>query len=238
MKTENICRIFVSKFGAVGSAVMIIVFFAAANKFWSYGPLDNIDRLKTVHLADSGSSGKTFRLKGTVAYMFRTQNDLLIVTLKAQNEDVSIQMPLWPSSGKLPRLRSGDTVELVGNLGRYRGKPQLNPLSSEHIRIIDETDYSGAVPLAEAITRLNETLIIGPVEGVEALPFLSKKSGREHLRLSVRDGDVEAEGIIFSGNWDDLDVEVLKSGQPVYLRAKVASYRGKPNLRTLAVKVK
>ena len=108
----------------------------------------------------------------------------------------------------------------------------------QHIRIIDETDYSRALPLAEAITRLNETLLIGPVEGVKTLPFVSKKSGREHLRLTVRDGDIEVEGIIFSGSWDNQDVEVLKSGRPVYLRAKVAAYRGKPNLQTLAVKVR
>jgi len=238
VKAENFSRIFVSKSGVVISAVIILVFFAAANKFWSYGPLEKIDRLTAGHLADKGSKGQAFRFKGAIAYLFRTQNDLFIVTLKSQNGGVSIQVPIWPSSGKLPRLRRGDTVEIVGNLGRYRGKPQLNPLSSEHIRIIDETDYSRALPLAEAITRLKETLLIGPVKGVKTLPFVSKKSGREHLRLIVRDGDVEAEGIIFSGSWDDLDVEVLESGRLVYLRAKVAAYRGKPNLQTLAVKVR
>jgi len=238
VKTDNFFCIFVSKSGVVISAVIVLCFFAAANKFWSYGPLENIDRLTAIHLADKGSKGRTFRFKGVVHSLFRTQNDLFIVSLKSQNGDVSIQVPIWPSSGKLPRLRRGDTAEIVGNLGRYRGKLQLNPLSSEHISIIDETDYSGAVPLTEAITRLNETLLIGPVEGVKTLPFVSKKSGREHLRLTVRDGDIEVEGIIFSGSWDNQDVEVLKSGRPVYLRAKVAAYRGKPNLQTLAVKVR
>ena len=157
------------------------------------------------------------------------------MSLKSDDEKISIQVPVWPSFGELPRVRRGDTVEIVGNLGKYRGKWQLNPLSTEHIRIIDEQDYSLAVPLSLALKRVNEILLIGPVDAVDAVPFTSK-SGKKHLRIVVRDQAGAAEGIIFEGNWDEIDLETFRKKQTVYLKAKVGIYRGKPSLQTMSVK--
>jgi len=158
------------------------------------------------------------------------------LSLKSDDGKISIQVPVWPSFGELPRVRRGDTVEIVGNLGKYRGKWQLNPLSAEHIRIVDEQDYSLAVPLSQALARIDETLLIGPVDAVDAVPFTSKTSGKKHLRIVVRDQDGDAEGIIFEGNWDEIDLETFRKKQTVYLKAKVGIYRGKPSLQTMSVK--
>lgn len=235
---ETASRSLVNKYSVVISVVLILSCFAAVNKFWSYGQLGQPVHLTSQHLMQSQSRGQAFSFKGVVRYFFRTKNDLLILSLKSKDGDISIQVPIWPSSGGLPRLRRGDTVEIVGNLGKYRGKWQLNPLSSEHIHIIDDIDDSLAVPLSEALKRVNEMLLIGPVETVTAAPFTSKKSGRQHLRIVVRDQDREVEGIIFDGSWDEHDLKKFETSQTVYLRAKMGSYRGKPSLQTMAVKVR
>ena len=229
-------RSYVNKPSIIISVVVILTCFAAVNSHWSYGPLEQTIRLTPEHLLIPESRGQTFLIKGGVTYFFRTKNDLFILSLKSDDEKISIQVPVWPSFGELPRVRRGDTVEIVGNLGKYRGKWQLNPLSTEHIRIIDEQDYSLAVPLSLALKRIDETLLIGPVDAVDAVPFTSKTSGKKHLRIVVRDQDGDAEGIIFEGNWDEIDLETFRKKQTVYLKAKVEIYRGKPSLQTMSVK--
>ena len=229
-------RFYVNKPSVIISVVVILTCFAAVNSHWSYGPLEQTSRLTSEHLLNPESRGRPFLFKGIVTFFFRTRNDLFILSLKSEDGGKTIQVPLWPSFGELPRVRRGDTVEIVGNLGKYRGQWQLNPLSTEHIRIVDEQDYSLAVPLSLALKRIDETLLIGPVEAVEAIPFISKTSGKKHLRIIVRDPDGDAEGIIFEGNWDEIDLKTFRKKQTVYLKAKVGLYRGKPSLQTMSVK--
>ena len=226
---------YINKPSVIISVVIILSCFVAVNNKWSYGSLGEPRHLTSDDLLIPESRGQTFLIKGGVTYFFRTKNDLFILSLKSDDEKISIQVPVWPSFGELPRVRRGDTVEIVGNLGKYRGKWQLNPLSTEHIRIIDEQDYSLAVPLSLALKRIDETLLIGPVDAVDAVPFISK-SGKKHLRIVVRDQDGDAEGIIFEGNWDEIDLETFRKKQTVYLKAKVGIYRGKPSLQTMSVK--
>ena len=227
---------YINKPSVIISVVIILSCFVAVNNKWSYGSLGEPRHLTSDDLLIPESRGQAFLIKGGVTYFFRTKNDLFILSLKSDDEKISIQVPVWPSFGELPRVRRGDTVEIVGNLGKYRGKWQLNPLSTEHIRIIDEQDYSLAVPLSLALKRVNETLLIGPVDAVDAVPFTSKTSGKKHLRIVVRDQDGDAEGIIFEGNWDEIDLETFRKKQTVYLKAKVGIYRGKPSLQTMSVK--
>ena len=164
---------YVNKPSVIISVVIILSCFAAVNNQWSYGSLGETRHLTSDDLLTPENRGQTFLFKGVVAFFFRTRNDLFILILKSDDGKISIQVPVWPSFGELPRVRRGDTVEIVGNLGKYRGKWQLNPLSTEHIRIIDEQDYSLAVPLSLALKRVNETLLIGPVDAVDAVPFTS-----------------------------------------------------------------
>ena len=226
---------YVNKPSVIISVVIILSCFAAVNNQWSYGSLGETRHLTSDDLLTPENRGQTFLFKGVVAFFFRTRNDLFILSLKSEDRKISIQVPVWPSFGELPRVRRGDTVEIVGNLGKYRGKWQLNPLSTEHIRIIDEQDYSLAIPLSLALKRIDETLLIGPVDAVDAVPFISK-SGKKHLRIVVRDQDGDAEGIIFEGNWDEIDLEIFRKKQTVYLKAKVVKYKGKPSLQTMSVK--
>ena len=235
---------YINKPSVIISVVIILSCFVAVNNKWSYGSLGEPRHLTSEDLLTPENRGQTFLIKGGVTYFFRTKNDLFILGLKSDDEKISIQVPVWPSFGELPRVRRGDTVEIVGNLGKYRGKWQLNPLSAEHIRInsaehiriIDEWYYSLAVPLSQALKRIDETLLIGPVDAVDAVPFTSKTSGKKHLRIVVRDQDRDAEGIIFEGNWDEIDLETFRKKQTVYLKAKVGIYRGKPSLQTMSVK--
>ena len=168
---------YINKPSVIISVVIILSCFVAVNNKWSYGSLGEPRHLTSDDLLIPESRGQTFLIKGGVTYFFRTKNDLFILSLKSDDEKISIQVPVWPSFGELPRVRRGDTVEIVGNLGKYRGKWQLNPLSAEHIRInsaehiriIDEWYYSLAVPLSQALKRIDETLLIGPVDAVDAV---------------------------------------------------------------------
>jgi hypothetical protein len=236
---------YVSKLSVIISVIVILTCFAIVNNFWSYGPREETRRLTPEHLLNPQSRGQLFLFKGVVTSSFRTRNDLFILSLKSEDGGKTIQVPIWPSFGELPLVRRGDTVEIDGNLGKYRGKWQLNPLSAEHIRInsaehiriIDEWYYSLAVPLSQALKRIDETLLIGPVDAVDAVPFTSK-SGKKHLRIVVRDQEEEVSGIIYEGSWNEIDLEIFRKKQTVYLKAKVVKYNGKPSIETMSVKLR
>ena len=195
---------------------------------------ERVPALTAGHVVDPRFAGHTFEVVGRVRRVGVTRQGLILVDIHEPEGDVHIGAPVFPSLGCLPvKPVRGDPVRVVGNLGAYQGRPQIRPLSADHLEVVGWS-RAEAVSLAEALGRPDEFLLIGPLTATRVERFTSRR-GLEHLRLrlAVPDGVLpggSVGGIVFEGNRTDCEEALLLSGAPVLVSAKVASFRGAPSL--------
>ncbi len=136
---------------------------------------------------------------------------------------------MFPSAGRLAvDPRRDDVVRVVGNLGTYRGRPQIRPLSARHV----EVRAGDAVALAQARSAPEgRTMRVGPVVAARVLPFAGR-GGRRHLEVEfvAPGGGARTRGVVFAGDWTDETLRLLSSGLPVELVAQRDDYGGEPSL--------
>ena len=206
-----------------------------ANRWWAYSDMQgDLRGLTAGHIADPRSAGTTFRFQGGVKYLRMTPTGIMLIELHDPEGDVHLDVPVFPSLGRLPiKPVRGETVRVTGNLGMYRGQPQLKPLSAAHVEVLTPPAAEQAVPLARATKRTGERLLVGPVKAVGAEPFTSRR-GLRHVRLTLADPAAPAnetvQGVMFQGDRTHHEVQLLSSGAPVIVTAEIDVYQGRPSL--------
>ena len=199
------------------------------NNLYRYPPgLDEAPALRSADIVNPLMAGKPLRLRGEVLNSFTTPHGMVVVTLYDAVEDLNIGAPIFPSFGKLRRrLQRGQQVEIIGSVGFYRGRPQLNPLSTEHVRI--QFDWTSALPVAEAKLLAGKIVQAGPLRITEWEKFRSA-AGKHHIRLTLADDSATVAGILFEGDWNEEDVAMLKAGGQLFVNARVGEFRDLPSL--------
>ena len=227
----------------VASLAALVVLFAANARYVYSDALQQLPPLTAGHIADPRFAGATFRFEGEVRSVGASSQGILFIAAYQAEHDLNIDIPLFPSLGSPPvRPARGDLIRVTGNLGVYRGQPQIKPLSAAHLQVLARSagahdippvqpwDRSvAAVPLAAATARMDETLVVGPLTAIEVEPFTSR-AGRQHVRLALADEEHTAQGIMYEGDWADDHVKLLKSGAPVVVTAEISEYRRRPSL--------
>lgn len=213
------------------AAVFILIGF---NKNYSYGDQASYTKLTAAAIVDPTNQGMTFRLSGHVINTFTTSQGLIILTVQNRAESLTIDVPIFPSIGKLEtKPTTGDAVAVVGNLGQYKGRPQLRPLSAELIEVKSVGTISPelAHKLSDAIKTGSNSgpLLIGPVSAVSSKTFRSK-AGKKHLKVVLKDKTAIAEGIIWESGWDEALRGRLDGGAEFYVYAKVGTFQNQPSL--------
>ncbi len=83
--------------------------------------------------------------------------------------------------------------------------------------------------LEDAIYKIGETLIIGPVFSKGSELFESK-NGSQHLKFQVKNNGLSVSGIIWQGKWDNVTRDIFDTQNPLYLKAKITTYNSAPSL--------
>ena len=230
----------------LASLAALVVLFAANARYVYSDDLDQLPQLTAAHIADPRFAGSTFRLEGQVRRVGTSSQGILFVDIYEPEQDLNIDVPMFPSLGS-PAVRPapGDVVRVMGNLGTYRGQPQLRPLSAAHVEVLAQSARGDtappiqpwnrsapAVPLGAATSRIGETLLVGPLTAIDVEPFTSR-AGRQHVRVvlaDLADAETTAQGIVFQGDWTEDHVALLESGVPVVVTAEIDEYRDRPSL--------
>lgn len=202
---------------------------------YSYPDEAQYPLLGAEHVSAPEHEGMTFQFEGAVIDVFTTKEQLIIVKLKSAAQNVVIDVPIFPSMGTLPQQpQVGDLMKVIGNLGSYKGKPQLKPLTTALITISSLNDAAQdrqeAYSIRQAISEATDagTVLVGPITTLNTSPFISK-SKKEHLRLVITDASGMAEGIMWAGNWNEQMRRTMDQGQPFYASAEVGTFRGQPS---------
>lgn len=226
------------RYPALISAVAALMVLFVSNRLYVYPEsIGKLPVLTAAHIADPRHAGATFRLEGHVKKMSTTWQGIVIIKMHEPEGDVFIDVPVFPSLGCLPvKPMRGETLLVTGNLGMYSGRPQLSPLSAAHVELVARP--ADPVSVAVASARIGATLLVGPVT-VVAAEFFKSRTGQEHLRLALADttGTTVA-GIMYDGKQTECEVDLLLSGNPFLVMAKVGQFKGAPSLnvqRVLAV---
>lgn len=126
--------------GAAGVACCLaaLASLLAATARYEYShAVSDLPRLTARHIADPRFAGSTFRLEGEVRSSRTLPLGIVVIGLYDPAEDIHVDVSVFPSLGSLPAVPSrGETVRVTGNLGMYRGAPQLKPLSAAHVEVL------------------------------------------------------------------------------------------------------
>lgn len=212
----------------------LLVSLFVYNSEYVYGDLkDTVRELSADDLVDPRSVGQTFQMTGTVVDVFRSKNGLVALTVLDKQKNLTLSVPIFASLGRIEQMPSvGSQVLIFGNLGFYKGRAQLKPLSAKHVRVLSASaSEAAAVDLKYAMNNPGQLVLIGPVQVYELSPFVAKKSGKRHLRLTIgQDGQIIS-GICFEGNWSSGLLDKLENAtQNIYVSGTIGEYRGSPNI--------
>jgi exonuclease VII large subunit len=205
-------------------SVLLLFFFVLYHLEYSYAQNSYVD-LTAQHIAEPINQGKTFKLKGEVLSAFTSKHGLKVITLNNKQKNIIIEVVVFPSIGKLKfKPTEGDTVEVRGNLSSYKGKPQLKPLSTLHIELLKK-EKPTLVPLGEAIYKIGEKLLIGPVK-IEVIGSFTSKKGKIHTKLVLDDSKTIVNGIMFNTPENSPKFKLIKKQKLVTINAKVDKHKG------------
>ena len=222
-----------AKFGSIISSVVVVTTLFVVNNRYDYPDfVDDSPQLRSPHIVDPRFTGTTFSVVANTRRVHKSDSGILFIDLHDPVEDIHFGVPVFPSLGCLPvQPGPGDVVRITGSLGSYSGRPQIQPLSKGHVEVLTDPDAIPPIPLTEALGNIGSTLLVGPVWIDSAEPFTSS-TNRKHLRLRLisADGSVTVQGIIFEGNWNNCDLKLLKSGQPVVVNAGITTFQDRPSL--------
>ena len=222
-----------AKFGSIISSVIVVTTLFVVNDRYDYPDfVDTAPRLRSPHIVDPRFTGTTFSVVANTRRVHKSDSGILFMDLHDPVEDIHFGVPVFPSLGCLPvQPGLGDVVQVTGSLGSYSGRPQIQPLSKEHVEVLTDLNATPPTPLTEALGSIGSTMHVGPVWIDSVEPFTSS-TNRKHLRLrlSSADGGVTVQGIIFEGNWNNCDQKLLKSGQPLVVTADITTFQDRPSL--------
>lgn len=169
---------------------------------------------------------------GTVTRVYRTAGSGLFVKVRTDlGEDVAVM--LSPALGSLDTLpQPGAPIKIVA--GSTIGRSALVPVTKHHVDLGDarsrEAFNQGAAPvrtgsIAEARRAPLGTKMLLQLRALSVRPFISR-AGKRHLSLMLTDGQDTARGVMWEGTWQPDDLELMASGRPFVVQAKVGEFRG------------
>ena len=129
-------------------------------------------------------------------------------------------------------LKADELFYVEAEVREYRGDVSL---TIENIHILSTDTFQNkirslkslSVNLLDAINRMDDTIIVGPVK-----PLSSNltRSG-EHLQFKVTSNGSIVGGIMFANKWNNDDRAMFNGNESFYLKAKIGTYNQKPNLQ-------
>ena len=216
---------------AAASVAAIFILFAATTRYTYPDAVREVAPLTARHVADPGYSGTTLRFEGRVNSVRTLPSGIVLLRLYNPAEDVYLESSVFPSLGCLPlKPQRGELVRITGNLGAYQGRPQLRPLSADHVEVVASTPDADVQPLSAALEgEAGDVMLLGPVTPAN-VEFFTSRAGRRHLRLNFTHAAATVPGVMFEGDWTDCEVRRLRSGRPVVLAAELDEYQGELSL--------
>lgn len=233
-----------TRFGCLLAVAALLAVLFVANRQYVYSDrLDRAPRLTASHIADPRFAGATFQVEGRVTSIRTMQQGIVVIDLHQAEEGLFVGVPVFPALGCLPvKPVRDERVRVTGNLGMYRGRPQIRPLSAAHVELVAPPIIAWTA--TAAAERTGETLYIGPLRTV-ASEFFESRQGWEHLRLTLADVGVGMDpvaesramfqGIMYQNAQTACEVDLLRSGEPFMVTAEVVTYRGAPSLNVRRV---
>ena len=217
----------------------VVLLFVAARWYRYPEALRDAPTVTAAHLADPRFAGGAVQVTGQVRSVRSLPREMLVIELFEPGEDVYLQVPVFPRLGCLPdRPVRDEIVRIYGSLGAYAGRPQIRPLSADHVNLESPPDVSEAVSLREASERIGETLLVGPLRAIAVEPFTSR-AGRDHFRLEFAEPGEPATGVVggvlFEGNAGHCQLARLKAREPYFVTATVEEFDGAPSLNVQRV---
>lgn len=190
------------------------------------------------------SIGQLVTAEGNVTKTWRNKQGMRFLTVKGQQGKFGVSF--FPSLGKLPYIpREGDMIRVAGLLDTYKDKPQISPLSSQAVVLVENTNsqqsFSNSslyptVNVSELSSYMGQTVWIQSIRATSAERFTSRK-GSKMLRFEAVDSNGKSvQGIFFEGDWDDRTVEILSSQREFQILAKVGEFRGDVSLQAKQLK--
>ncbi|WJH36852.1 hypothetical protein N6H14_14810 [Paenibacillus sp. CC-CFT747] len=221
----------------VAFASLLMFFGILGVLFWSNNAYEvaKINQAEALNQddLDSPKSGELRRFEGVVVRRpYETDQDVMI--LEIASKDMSIGVSLFPNMGVLKdKYDLGDRVQLVGLTDIYKKKIQLKPLSKTSIKLIDKQTQGHwslfpTVKLDEVSNHTGQTAVIEPVLLTNVKVLQSK--GKEHVSFQAINDKTKHSGISYEGNWNQADLSLMKSGQPLKLFVDIDTYEDKPSL--------
>lgn len=217
----------------------VLLLLLAARWYRYSDALEDVPQVTAAHLADPRFAGSAVRVTGQVRSVRSLRREMLVIQLFEPQEDVYVQVPVFPRLGCLPvRPIRGEIVRIYGSLGTYAGRPQVRPLSAAHVTLEDPPKASEAITLREAAIRLGDTLLVGPLRAEAVEPFTSR-AGRRHFRLRFADPEDPVTGVVggvlFEGNAGHCQLSRLNASEPYFVTAEVEEFGGAPSLNVQRV---
>lgn len=225
------------RFSILAASVFCLAALFLFNKDYVHPQvLDNVPEITALHIKNPSAKGKTFKITGTLESSFKTKTGIVFLKIHNRKHNLSMNVVVFPNLGKMKtKLWPRSRIEVIGNLDFYKGKPQLMPLSIDHVILVDERiNKKDAVALREISEKLFEkNVLVGPVEVLRAEPFISRKQKR-HVRLTLADSTSVVNGIMFEGIWTESDLYRLQklqnSQDKLFLIADIGTYRQQPSI--------
>lgn len=217
---------------AVSLSIVSLLLLVYINSQYTYANnLSTAPQLTASAIKAPRSTGKTFQFRGTANEVYKPSDGITIIKLHNVDKNIHIGVPVFSSMGTLEAVpRVGDQVRVIGNLGQYKGQPQLKPLAAEHVKIVAGPELENAVPLSEAVKKGEGNMLIGPVKS-ESVNAFTSNSGKKHYRVVLSDDKQIVKGIMFDGQWDRSDIKLLGSTRDLLIYAKVEIYKGQLSLQ-------
>ncbi len=220
----------------LGAAALVTV-FATTIRYTYPSTLTLLPKVTAPHVADPSYSGTTFQFEGRVTRVSTLPSGILILRLYDPTMDMNMESSVFPSLGCLPEKPIRDeTVRITGNLGMYRGRPQIRPLSADHVQVLVPLENAALMPLSAVISgQSGRHVLAGPLT-VDRISSFTSQSGGRHVRLELSDARPEGtsqanvNGVMFEGDQTACELRRLSSGRAVVVGAEVTTYNGAPSL--------
>lgn len=209
---------------------ILTVFFILTLILWVSGKFYKLPRNSATpyngEKVNPSQVGNFVIAKGLVTSIYETRQGIKIISIKGNRGEYSIS--IFPSFGKISsRFYIGDIVEVAGLLNFYQNKSQINPLSSESIKLLKrESPPFPIVQIQDLGNYLERTVVLNRVEPISVDNFTSN-SGKNMIRFRIQDSNLNyIEGVFYEGKWNREILEDLQRGSSIDLVAKVTIFRG------------
>ena len=213
--------------------VAVVTMLITTSRYEYPTTITSLPQVIASHVADPSYRGSSLIFEGRVRSVYTLETGMTVMSLYDPEGDVNMGVTMFPSLGCLPVMPVKDeTVRITGNLGMYQGKPQIQPLSADHVQVLTDGEDAQQVPLSSVSdVHVGQTLVVGPVVADRVTSFESQH-GRRHLQIEFADAAQEGAterkvgGIMFQSRQTPCAVRRLRSKSPIAVKVDVSDFNG------------